>query len=133
MGRRRRVEIDGVTYESMRVAARVLGTCHSAISFRLDPDAVRASDRKYHRENRDAMRPKRRVYSGLPEPTRDCPANCEICGTPFINFARSPALDHDHLTGEFRGWLCTNCNTGLGLFRDSPLNLRRALAYLGSL
>ncbi len=22
--------------------------------------------------------------------------------------------DHDHLSGEFRGWLCNSCNAGLG-------------------
>jgi hypothetical protein len=28
-------------------------------------------------------------------------------------------LDHEHLTGEFRGWLCHHCNTALGLLQDS--------------
>lgn len=34
---------------------------------------------------------------------------CDICHRVLkLNF------DHDHSTGEFRGWLCTRCNTGLG-------------------
>jgi hypothetical protein len=40
------------------------------------------------------------------------------------------ACDHDHQTGEFRGWLCKNCNTGLGLLGDSIAGVRSMLAYL---
>jgi hypothetical protein len=56
-------------------------------------------------------------------------ARCQICG-------RTPArrkdihLDHDHETGELRGWLCVTCNTGLGHFKDNADLLRVALAYL---
>ena len=39
-------------------------------------------------------------------------------------------LDHCHETGEFRGFLCTNCNTGLGKFTDDPDILLNAIAYL---
>ena len=39
-------------------------------------------------------------------------------------------LDHDHATGEFRGWLCRECNLGLGKLGDDIAGLRRALAYL---
>ena len=40
-------------------------------------------------------------------------------------------LDHNHGTGEFRGFLCDSCNTGLGKFRDDPDLLARAIDYLG--
>jgi hypothetical protein len=40
------------------------------------------------------------------------------------------AVDHCHKTGKLRGLLCTNCNTALGLFYDSPKILRKALEYL---
>ena len=39
-------------------------------------------------------------------------------------------LDHDHNTGEIRGWLCHKCNTGLGRFKDSISYLYRAIKYL---
>ena len=39
-------------------------------------------------------------------------------------------LDHDHDTGEFRGWLCNKCNSALGWFEDDINHVRRALNYL---
>ena len=39
-------------------------------------------------------------------------------------------LDHCHETREFRGWLCINCNTGLGRFYDDPDLMRKAISYL---
>jgi hypothetical protein len=40
-------------------------------------------------------------------------------------------LDHDHETGNFRGWICRECNSGLGFFGDDLEGLRRAYEYLG--
>ena len=39
-------------------------------------------------------------------------------------------LDHNHLTGQWRGALCARCNSGLGDFMECPKILRRALVYL---
>jgi hypothetical protein len=39
-------------------------------------------------------------------------------------------VDHCHRTGKVRGLLCTTCNTGLGHFGDSVLNLKLAQRYL---
>jgi hypothetical protein len=51
---------------------------------------------------------------------------CKICGN-----TERLMWDHDHSTEEFRGTLCTLCNTGLGMFRDNPELLRTAIRYLG--
>jgi hypothetical protein len=51
--------------------------------------------------------------------------NCELCRRNG-----QVVLDHDHLTGDFRGWLCGTCNCGLGLLGDNIQGLRRMLAYL---
>jgi hypothetical protein len=39
-------------------------------------------------------------------------------------------VDHNHKTGQVRGALCVTCNTGLGMFRDNPDLLHRAIFYL---
>lgn len=55
---------------------------------------------------------------------------CEICGDVIQPNGKRLYLDHDHTTGEFRGWLCMRCNNGIGLFRDSPNLLIKAANYL---
>lgn len=56
---------------------------------------------------------------------------CAICGCK-LNSSRYTrfAGDHDHRTGKLRGLLCTNCNTALGLFKDSIERLEMAKRYL---
>lgn len=43
---------------------------------------------------------------------------------------RSLAVDHDHTSGEVRGLLCANCNSGLGFFADSIQSMKNGIAYL---
>jgi hypothetical protein len=71
-----------------------------------------------------------RRAAGLPEPGRPEPNNCECCGRLSSRPRRALALDHCHVTGKFRGWLCTACNLALGKLGDSIEGLERALAYL---
>ena len=56
---------------------------------------------------------------------------CAICGC-ILNSSRYTrfAGDHDHKTGKLRGLLCMNCNTALGLFKDSIERLESAKEYL---
>ena len=39
-------------------------------------------------------------------------------------------VDHDHDTGQVRGLLCNQCNTGIGLLQDSIGMLASAIIYL---
>ena len=39
-------------------------------------------------------------------------------------------LDHCHDTETFRGWVCSNCNTGLGAFKDDVEKITKAKNYL---
>lgn len=39
-------------------------------------------------------------------------------------------LDHCHISLEFRGWLCHNCNKGIGMLGDNIEGLSKALKYL---
>lgn len=52
---------------------------------------------------------------------------CEVCGT-----TERLRWDHDHAkaTVEYRGTLCNECNSGLGMFRDDPALLLAAGEYL---
>lgn len=54
------------------------------------------------------------------------PEVCECCGKVPKTFN----LDHDHESGEFRGWLCGPCNKSLGHFGDSVAGMLQALVYL---
>ena len=54
---------------------------------------------------------------------------CAICEKECVS-GRNLAVDHCHETGNIRGLLCSNCNPGLGHFKDSIKLLDRAIQYL---
>src|SRR5665811_574341 len=55
---------------------------------------------------------------------------CAICeGAPTGGHGRL-CIDHDHATGQFRGLLCSKCNSAIGLLGDNPVVVDRAAAYL---
>ena len=53
---------------------------------------------------------------------------CGICHT--LDPGRAWDIDHDHVTGVFRGLLCGRCNKGLGLIGDDLAGVQAALVYL---
>ena len=57
---------------------------------------------------------------------------CAICKFEFHDEKQStrPHIDHCHDSGNIRGLLCNNCNTGLGQFKDNPSLLQSAIRYL---
>lgn len=60
---------------------------------------------------------------------------CAICKKPEISKDKAGkykwlCVDHNHNTGKVRGLLCQNCNTGIGLLRDSKKVLESAIKYL---
>lgn len=40
------------------------------------------------------------------------------------------AVDHDHQSGEVRGLLCSDCNRGIGRYRDNPEIFDNLAEYL---
>ena len=62
---------------------------------------------------------------------------CPICQRNIKEIGRKGqprmqmwVLDHCHDTETFRGWVCSNCNTGLGAFKDSLERITKAKNYL---
>ena len=67
----------------------------------------------------------KKKFKDFKEPAYGTP--CDMCKRPVY---RNWQLDHCHDTGEFRGWLCKECNTGLGLCGETLEALERAVLYL---
>ena len=65
-------------------------------------------------------------------PSRPVDGRCQSCGrTPrHARFGETLCLDHDHRTGKFRGWICDQCNRGIGLLGDLPGGVMGAHEYL---
>lgn len=50
---------------------------------------------------------------------------CAIC-----HERRSLCVDHDHKTNAFRGLLCAQCNSAIGMLREDTSIIRSACTYL---
>jgi hypothetical protein len=60
---------------------------------------------------------------------------CAICQQPEKALdkdggPRRMPVDHCHATGKVRGLLCTSCNRAIGMFKDDPKILQKAIDYL---
>lgn len=68
------------------------------------------------------------------EKFKEIEGQCCICKKTFENPPKNPrekiVVDHCHATGKIRGFICSHCNVGLGLFFDSPVALREAALYI---
>lgn len=69
--------------------------------------------------NTDYQRERKRAYR------RGVPNSCELCGV-----VSDLAWDHHHETVSHRGWLCRNCNTMIGKFKEAPEIMESAVRYL---
>jgi hypothetical protein len=60
---------------------------------------------------------------------------CDCCGRPpseAVQPKNRLSIDHNHVTGKFRGLLCHDCNLGIGMFGDSAKRLLAAAEYVES-
>lgn len=49
----------------------------------------------------------------------ECGGCCQCCGKHESELSKRLVIDHNHTTGKFRGFLCDNCNRGIGFLEDS--------------
>ena len=55
---------------------------------------------------------------------------CAICRVEESQTRRALSVDHCHDTDKVRGLLCSDCNIGIGHFKNNPDTLIAAAAYL---
>ena len=55
---------------------------------------------------------------------------CAICGRSENELTNRLSLDHNHDTGQWRGLLCTECNSAVGLLRENEELFMAAIKYL---
>lgn len=99
---------------------------------------VRASGRKWYHSKGKYLK-QSQTYNISVEDLKALYENtkvCEICGkteeskTSLDGHAYGLVVDHNHKTGELRGLLCRNCNSGIGLLQEKPEVLKLAIQYL---
>lgn len=105
-----------------------------------NPDRVRQTKRRSHnsRKRKHKASQMRSLYGIDIEVYEEMferqGGKCAICLQPeTIVRDGEPmklSVDHCHDTNEIRGLLCSNCNNGLGRFKDNPDLLRAAIVYL---
>lgn len=66
-------------------------------------------------------------YEKLLEAQNGC---CAVCGATENKNGTRLCVDHCHTTGQIRGLLCHDCNTGIGKLGDSKEGLMKAIKYL---
>jgi hypothetical protein len=99
-------------------------------------EAIRVRDKAWWNDNKKENAARRRVRRyGITLETYNVlfakqEGKCAICERHQSECKRAFAVDHDHDTGEVRGLLCSNCNTALGLLKDSPEITEKATQYL---
>lgn len=131
-------ELDRKKYQQNR-ANRI---AQARQAYARDPEAMREAARRYRAAHPERVaitriRSVAKSYGLDPDLIEDHFRShgglCDICGHhPAERHLKMNRLviDHDHRTGQFRGLLCSSCNTGLGLMQDDPEILDAAIAYL---
>ena len=66
----------------------------------------------------------------IPKPESD--HICPLClrGKAELGYTSAFVLEHSHESGEFRGWVCHDCNTAIARIHDNPETARRMSEYL---
>lgn len=91
-----------------------------------NPEKTREYAKRWYQANPDTVRIKRRRQQGILNPTAEKKYGpCEACGA-----VQHLHMDHDHVTGKVRGWLCFRCNVALGFLETTPEIVDQLKTYL---
>ena len=57
---------------------------------------------------------------------------CPLCKRKKedVGYNGAFVLDHNHKTGQARGWICHDCNNALARIRENPIILKEMIEYL---
>ena len=84
-----------------------------------------------HGYTRNECKECERAYNKQRQAARKtAPPKSAVCDMPGCNNTKGLVMDHDHNTGEFRGWLCPKCNSGIGAFNDDISRMANTVIYL---
>lgn len=72
----------------------------------------------------------KKAKKSTPKPPSD--HICPLClrGKEQLGYTSPFVLDHNHITGEARGWICHDCNTALARIHDDADTARRMSEYI---
>ena len=111
------------------MSTKICCTCHEKKSLEEFHKDSRELDGRRH-DCAACRAKKRKTIYNLRKVVGEPPLNCQCCGRLAKNNRLS--LDHDHITGEFRGWLCQPCNKALGMIGDNLEGFMLFVAYLSN-
>ena len=122
---------DGITHviigaENMYQACRCCGHLKNEKEYNLHGYIDQYGRRMLRTDCRECQNANDRLLHNLKKENGPPPSHCQLCGEE----SNKLNLDHCHITGKFRGWLCYSCNVGLGKLRDSVEMLERGIKYL---
>ena len=134
-------EIFEVTKTGDEFPKKICNICHKLL------DTTHFAKNQNGKNNRSVRRPScsscRKILEGMNMKLKvksewlknkpiNVPFECPICSKRTIAGVTSKVvLDHNHITGEARAWICDSCNTGIGRFKDDVAILQRAIKFLG--
>jgi hypothetical protein len=106
-------------------------------------DKIKVRSRKYYENNRDiflqagwkkkGIKTKEGAYFTLidfKKAVEQYGSKCQICGSDGSKHKKGLVVDHDHITGIYRGILCAFCNTAIGYLKDDPKIMKKAINYI---
>ena len=152
------VKSTSLFYRHKHTKDGLLGKCKACVSaankeaYERNKESNRAYARDYHSRNREVCKQKMRERYAANKDYYRAKAldnsigkgahdfyqveigksdKCRICGIAEESAPKGRlSVDHCHDTGKFRGLLCSNCNTAIGLLQDDISNLTAAIEYL---